>query len=93
MPHREITVTKTVRYTAAMWCDGEPVILCGLEELPRAGFRFEVDGEEREVVSDRWSFVCEFVPATWTPSHPPGGPPPASRCSRRRWQRAAAGRR
>jgi hypothetical protein len=41
------------RFTVALWCDGHPVILCGLEELPRVGYRFEANaGEWWEVVED-----------------------------------------
>ena len=59
MPHREIVVSKTGQFTAAMGCDGEPVILRGLEEFPQIGFRFEVDGETWVVVADHKSYICE----------------------------------
>ena len=44
-----------------MWCEGQPVILAGLEEFPQVGYRFEVDGQVWEVVEDSESYVCETV--------------------------------
>ncbi len=46
---------------AALWCDGRLVILCGLEELPRVGYRFEAHDELWRVVEDRESLICERV--------------------------------
>ncbi len=40
---------------------GHPVILIGLEELPRIGYRFEADGEWWVVVEDRESLMSERV--------------------------------
>ena len=63
MPNeKEIITHPTGWFTVALWCDGHPVILCGLEELPRIGYRFEGnEGEWWEVVEDREPYICERV--------------------------------
>ena len=48
---------------SAMWLDGVPCMVTGLDEWPRVGDRYEIDGELYRLVeiSDRW--VCEWEPS------------------------------
>ena len=47
----------------AVWLDGVPVMLAGLDEWPRVGDRFEVDGRLWRVMDARRGYICEREPS------------------------------
>ena len=63
MPSLAIRTVGAGPKRTAMWLDGVPCMVTGLERWPRVGDRLEIDGELWRVVevSDRW--VCEREPS------------------------------
>ena len=63
---RCVKAPNRAEYTGArtkVWLDGVPVILAGLEEWPKIGDRFEVDGEVWRVVEIHHRILCEREPS------------------------------
>ena len=58
-PNRaEYTGTRTT-----VWLNGAPIMLAGLEEWPKVGDRYEIDGELWRVVEIHYRIICEREPS------------------------------
>jgi hypothetical protein len=58
MPALDIRSTGNGPNRTLMWLDGVPYMVTGLDEYPKVGDRFEVDGELWRVVDARQSYMC-----------------------------------
>ena len=63
MPSLDIRTAGTGPKRTAMWLDGEPCMVTGLDRWPKVGDRFVIDGLLYRLVeiSDRW--IWERVPS------------------------------